>query len=296
MPAFFTHYAFCVDNYKKLKNNFLKSIIKEHRKAYALGAIGPDIFFYYFPDIRRKEKKPGNLLHENFTQRFFEHMLKRAEIMPKKKQRIAYAYIAGFICHYQSDVHCHPFVYEESAWANPHIRNEKHFALEGAMEVYCCYERLHRLPTELDQRSLIKINKEERNVIATLLADAYNTTYIGVKQSKLRIQRILWFVRAVIWALEDKKGRKERIWTRLEKWFTGYNETAPLFINNNTYAYTVEDWYVFSQYYKKGLKSCENIMLYFTEYLEKTGDKRRMRSKLLEELGDESYHNGKIFS
>lgn len=64
MPAFFTHYACGVKNYRKLENGTLKDMIKEHKKAYSLGTIGPDIFLYYFPDMRFHEKKPGNVLDE----------------------------------------------------------------------------------------------------------------------------------------------------------------------------------------------------------------------------------------
>ena len=296
MPAFFTHYAFCVKNYRSLKDSSLKKMIKEHKNAYALGAIGPDIFFYYMPDCRLKDKSPGSLMHEKHTQLFFENILKRAEIMPKKKQKIAYAYIAGFIGHYELDVNCHPFVYEETDSEIPSLKMAQHYELEGAMDVYSSYEYLHRLPTELKQRELIRISKEERKVISTLLADAYCATYRTSKQTRLRMVMILKAMRAVIFLLEDKRGIKERVWTRAEKLFAGHAVLGPLFINNNTYSYTVEDWYAFHKYFRKGVKAYQSIMPYYEKYVVKKGDKRKSRKELLEKIGNDSYHAGKVIA
>lgn len=295
MPAFFTHYAFGVKNYKNMEDGTLKHIIKEHKHAYALGTIGPDIFLYYIPYMRLGEKSPGNVMHESHTQLFFENMLKRAELMERKNQKIAYAYIAGFIAHYELDVNCHPFVYETADSPKAHERHSEHFALEAAMDVYCSYEYLHRIPTELKQREIIGLSRQERKIISTLIADAYSVTYHKPKQSRLQITMVIKSMRRVIRCLEDKRGIREKVWNRLEQILFGHTVTSPLFINNNTYSYTVEDWYVFHQYWKKGLKDYQNVMTSYQKYVAKRGDKRKVRKEVLKSLGNESYHKGKVF-
>lgn len=295
MPAFFTHYAFGIKNYKKLEDGALKRIIREHKKVYSLGTIGPDIFFYYFPDMRFHEKKPGSVLHEKHSQLFFENMLKRAELFSKRDQKIAYAYIAGFIGHYELDVHCHPFVYEETAAKKRYVQYAEHFALENAMDVFCCYEHLHRLPTELNQRDLIRLSQREKHIISTLLADAFNATYHEPKQTRFRITCILDVMGLVILALKDKRGRKEWVWKRLEKVLLGHVITAPLFINNNTYGYDIEDWYIFHLFFIEGQREYKSIMPYLEQYIVKRGDRSQVRRMLLDKIGNHSYHKGKVF-
>lgn len=294
MPAFFTHYAFGVKNYRKLENGKLKSMIKEHKHVYALGTIGPDIFLYYLPFLWLGDKSPGNIMHETNTQLFFENMLKRAELMHKSNQKIAYAYIAGFIAHYELDVNCHPFVYETAAGKGDKLRHSEHFALEAAMDVFCSYEYLHKIPTELKQRDIIRLSRQERKVISTLIADAYGVTYHKPNQSHLEIRMILQSMRLVIGCLEDKRGLREKFWAKCEKLVFGHIVTSPLFINNNMYSYTIEDWYVFHELWRNGVRKYQDIIPYYQSYLEKHGDKRKVRKALLEQIGNESYHKGKV--
>lgn len=294
MPAFFTHYSLGVKNYKKLEQKRLKHIIKEHQKAYSLGTLGPDLFFYYFPDMILKDRKPASVMHEKHAQIFFEHMLKRAELFSNSSKKIAYAYIAGFIGHYELDVHCHPYVYLITESDEPYQKSGKHFALEAAMDLYCSYEYLHRVPTELDQRVIIDITKQEKRVISTLLADAYNAAYHFPKQSKRSIRLKLQFVRTVISLLEDSKGWKERVFASFEKRIFGYQVTSPLFINNNSYEYTVKDWYQFQELWREALTEYQKVMPYLERYMMQKGDKRTVRRELLNQIGDRSYHTGKI--
>lgn len=294
MPAFFTHYAFGIKNYKKMEYGYLKKIIHEHKTVYSLGNIGPDIFLYYFPDMLFGEKKPGTLLHEKHSRRFFENMLKRAELFSKKKREIAYAYIAGFVGHYELDVHCHPLVYYETENADARKEMATHFSLEGAMDVFCSYEYLYRLPTELKQKDMIKLSREERKVLCILLADAYQVTYHKPWQPPVKMWLVLQSVRAVITFLEDRRGWKESVWTRLEKRLYGHVYCAPLFINNNTYQYTVEDWYEFHELWRDGLKEYQSVIVLMDKYVSKKGDKRNCRKELLMRLGNQSYHAGKV--
>ncbi|HAU84644.1 MAG TPA: hypothetical protein DCW90_03785 [Lachnospiraceae bacterium] len=164
------------------------------------------------------------------------------------------------------------------------------------MDVYSSYEYLHRLPNALNQRELIGISKEERKVISTLLADAYCATYRTTKQTRLRLAMILKVMGAVIFLLEDRRGIKERLWTRAEKLLAGHAILGPLFINNNMYSYTVEDWYVFHQYIRKAVKEYQDIMPYYEKYVMKKGDKRKSRKELLEKVGNYSYHAGKVIA
>lgn len=294
MPAFFTHYAFGVRNYKKMECGYLKEMIYEHKTVYSLGTIGPDIFLYYYPDMMFGDKKPGTLLHEKHSRLFFENMLKRAELFSKKKREIAYAYIAGFIGHYELDRHCHPMVYYLTENENGRREMAEHFALEAAMDVFCSYEYLYRLPSQLKQKDIIKLTREERRVVCILLADAYQVTYGKPLQPAVKIWMVLQTMRGVITFLKDKRGWKEFLWTKLEKALYGHAYCAPLFINNNTYQYTVEDWYEFHELWRDGLVEYQEVMVVMEQYVSKKGDKRKCRKKLLERIGNHSYHAGKV--
>ena len=111
MPAFYTHYIFGKLGYKDLEESMLKEIIRRHKKVYAFGLSGPDIFFYFAVDQLLLRRTPGSRMHEEKCGIFLRRMLNEALALPVQEREIGLAYLAGFIGHYALDVSCHPHVY-----------------------------------------------------------------------------------------------------------------------------------------------------------------------------------------
>ncbi len=111
MPAFYTHYIFGRLGYHDMEEGALKEMVRRHKKVYAFGLSGPDIFFYFAPDQLLVHPTPGSRLHEEKCGAFLRCMLKEVLSLSGKEREIGIAYLAGFIAHYALDVSCHPHVY-----------------------------------------------------------------------------------------------------------------------------------------------------------------------------------------
>lgn len=111
MPAFYTHYIFGKLGYQDMGEGALKEMVRRHRKVYAFGLSGPDIFFYFAPDQLLVRPTPGSRMHEEKCGAFLRCMLKEALALSGEEREIGISYLAGFIGHYALDVSCHPHVY-----------------------------------------------------------------------------------------------------------------------------------------------------------------------------------------
>ena len=80
-----------------------------HPEAFACGANGPDIFFFF--EVWKSSKKRrfdlpelGNRMHEEHTGRFLTALMRHAETEAQKE------FALGFLCHYATDTVIHPYV------------------------------------------------------------------------------------------------------------------------------------------------------------------------------------------
>lgn len=312
MPAFFTHYLFGRMGYGHMEEGVLKQAVRRHKKAYALGLSGPDIFFYFVPDQLLREK-PGTVMHERACGAFLRHMLKEVLELEGEERRIGAAYLAGFVGHYELDSYCHPHVYQHigqaaRAGASAHERTGIHFCYECAMDYYFLKHYTNRTPSMLNQNKIVRLNRQERNVICRLVAAAYNRTYPYPNLSRASMQLVLASLRAVMCLIRDRKGRREKIALPIERLLYGYPFLTGLFVNDNCYGVGIEEWEIMDSLFRKALEDYDGVIKALGAVLEEgqgleasrrleaqeKGSRamRRRKKEFYDKLGSRSYHTG----
>lgn len=291
MPSFYTHVIFGMENYKKLEQTELKEVLYKHRKAYTLGLLGPDIFFYNLLDAPLGKKKPGEVLHLFRTNRFFRNMIVGIEKMDGEEQEAGIAYLTGFIGHYLLDVHCHPFVYSYIDRKNPIQETGEHFMLEAAMDVYFCRKYYRKNPISIPSVPLISISRMERKVICKLVSEAYNRTYEFPHLSIGSVRYVLAVGPIVMRVLRDRYRRRERLVRFLEETVLGSPFLSPMFVNNRRYGIGTGEFMVFQRLFLEGRAEYARIMPELNQLVVRRGD-ASVREKILHMLKNRSYHTG----
>lgn len=325
MPAFYTHYLFGRIGYRHMGESALKKMVRRHKKVYALGLSGPDIFFYFVPDQLLVHPTPGSRMHEEKCGAFLRCMLREALSMSGEEREIAVAYLAGFIGHYALDASCHPHVYEYieeeakllehgeagrvSGGRKPRVHkvsgHEKtgiHFRYECAMDHYFLEHYAGKTTDCLQQRKMVKLNRKERGVISRLVAAAYNKTYDRPNMSETSMRAVLSSVRLVQRLIRDPRGRKERVLCPLEKFIYKHPFLAGLFVNDNCYGVGQDEWERMHVLFRAGLKEYDAILAALSKVMEsvtqggETAEAEEKLQKALRQfyrrLGSKSYHTG----
>lgn len=280
-----------MENYKRLKESELKEVLQKHRKAYTLGLLGPDIFFYNLLDAPLGKKKPGEMLHLFRTNRFFRNMIEGIEKLDGEKREAGIAYLTGFIGHYLLDVHCHPYVYSHIDRRNPIKEVGEHFMLEAAMDVYFCRKYYKKNPIAIPSVPLIRISKMERKVISQLVSEAYNQTYEFPRLSMGSMQFVLALGPIAMRVLRDRYRRRERVLRFLEERVFGFPFLSPMFVNNRRYGIGKEEFSIFQSLFKEGRKEYARIMPEINQMVKQQGD-YEVKKKILQKLQNRSYHTG----
>jgi|LAHS01.1.fsa_nt_gb hypothetical protein len=107
MPTTYAHYTFGMKVLKEIKGE-LREYIDNNTDLYNIGLHGPDILFYFKPLKSNKINELGNEIHKDNADIFFNNAKK--VILSCDDFDKAFAYIAGFICHYMLDSRCHPYI------------------------------------------------------------------------------------------------------------------------------------------------------------------------------------------
>lgn len=312
MPAFYSHFTFGLEGYKRISDMDLKQLVKIHQSVFTLGLLGPDLFFYFLPDVLLGNKKPAVVMHEYKSNRFFENLLAECERLSDEEQDIAIAYIAGFMGHYAMDTACHPYIYR---MAGKHKNSSSwHYSYESAMDIFCCRHFLHCYPSQINQHRLLRLSKPEMRVLCRLAANAYNRTYHLPHLMPATIKGAIGCMHITIAFLNDKKGRKESFVRKWELKLLGYGLISPLFVNFNMYSMSEQATAHFLEMFAEGqrryLDYLEQLAKYKTVLQQRrtrnfggkvfVGRKRKpvdmelenSRRQLLCKLGNLSYHSG----
>lgn len=320
MPAFYTHYIFGRIGYERLGEGELKKMVRRHKKAYALGLSGPDIFFYFVPDQLLVHPTPGSRMHEEKCGAFLRCMLRETLGLRGEEREIAAAYLAGFIGHYALDANCHPHVYQYieeeakllergeagrvSGGGKPRVRrvseHEKtgiHFRYECAIDHYCLQHYAAKTTAALKQRRMVRLSRKEKIVISRLVAAAYNKVYDRPNMSFYSMRAVLLSVGLVQRLIRDPRGRKERVLCPMEKLIYRHPFLAGLFVNDNCYGVGAEEWEKMHVLFRSGLKEYGAMLEALSRVMEGSGDgSEENREETLRQfyrrLGSRSYHTG----
>lgn len=173
MPAFCTHYLFCDDMLKGFDNLDFNM----NEKACAIGAQGPDIFFFhrFLPLIMpgRAQRKLAGAIHKCKPAELFDAFADYCAFSPNID--VARSYIYGFVMHYALDRRCHPFVYsyqqrilDQSKYLHS---SAAHNRVEHSMDTYMLNLKLGIVdPSDFDCASTFTMDYDVLDEIAHLMA------------------------------------------------------------------------------------------------------------------------------
>lgn len=241
MPGFTTHYLFGFTTYRKLNTSPMRTCIRKHPHAYALGLQGPDIFFYYPPSHMRASGNLGSLAHKNRTGAFLCNLLKSRSLFPNSPDKnIAASYIAGFLGHYVLDTICHPYVYAKSHY-HTFTRGyfSHHIYLETDIDTELLAYYKNCAPSEFHSEDTIRLSRHERHVIASLLHYAYSRTYPEYHFVRLSVSAAIRSMRLGVTLLRDPSGFKKAFVRKVEAKTIGYAGISPL-IPSDVYTFTAD--------------------------------------------------------
>lgn len=240
MPGFTTHYLFGQQTYQSLQPSSVKQTIQKYHRVFALGLQGPDIFFYDIPSHISMKKNPGSIAHTANTGDFLFHLLESPDIfLTKQEQKIAVAYIFGFIGHYLLDTTCHPYIY-----AMTHYKEQQkgylghHVRLETDIDASLLWFFQHKHPSEFRQDKSIAITREQLDVVSAILHYAFQKTYPALPLSRQDIVRAIRSMQQGTKLLYDPSGYKKAFLRRIESVIPGYPIVSPLVANDTLMFHT----------------------------------------------------------
>lgn len=224
MPGFTTHYLFGRNAYQKLARLPLKEAIRIHHAAYSLGLQGPDLFFYFLPSYAIHKNNLGSVAHTEQTNTFLRHLLGSRSLFPRQReQKIAEAYLAGFLGHYALDTRCHPYVYWNTEFkGNSGSSHSRHMAFETEIDKELLALYRHLPPSAFRQDSTIRLTRLQMLTITKILHYAYRKTYPGLGILPITIWVSIRSLQLGTRFLYDPSGRKKAVVGALEQMVFGH--------------------------------------------------------------------------
>ena len=231
MPGFVTHHIFGVNSYRLSENKDIKSIIKKHSKAYALGLQGPDLFFYFLPTSTGMKPDVASKMHKEKTGRFFYNLIDSCRTICNDDEfEAGSAYILGYVGHYILDTSMHPYVYHRVGTRASKEILGIHFGLETDIDrkVLMHYKGLKM--SEFDHKKAVDVTSSEQNAIAKILHKAILATYdIDIPISMIKSAIISFKIESSL--IMDKKEYKHKVISFIEEHTIKHPLLSPLLIN-----------------------------------------------------------------
>ncbi len=159
MPSTYAHYVFG----KRMLDVFpqeIAALARAHRQLYDIGLHGPDILFYYHPLGSNRVNSVGFGTHGRPASEFFAPAKKAAEAGGDA----AFAYLAGFLCHFALDVTCHSYIENKIA-----VSDVRHTEIESEFDRYLL-EKEGKNPLSAKLTGHIFPTAENARVIAPFFA------------------------------------------------------------------------------------------------------------------------------
>lgn len=216
MPSFYCHYLSSENVLKNLESLSLKSILNCYRNVFALGAQGPDIFFYYelwpFKGSNSLEKLGGKL-HYLKVGLFFQKSLEYISSLDGEDRDILTAYMMGYICHYSLDSSAHPYVFYRSGFKVPKSEfrdryNADHRRFETALDKLMLRRILNTKPSKLSPYKLIKTDEHSKKLIGKLYSWTLSEVY-SLDASALEIASAVKSTEVILRLSIDRTGAKK---------------------------------------------------------------------------------------
>ena len=219
MPKCITHYMHAKKVLKKLPYALVDGL---DRDAYFWGAQGPDLFFThrYLPFMRGKSiSEYGERLHSEVKPSVLFRAL-RNYLTENADNKIAKAYVLGFVNHYVLDSRTHPYIHMLSAKLLEERAYETlttmHAEIESALDTILLRKEAGKLPTEVKLAKFFPKNKK----VQTEISKMYTKVIAEVFQETVSWQEVYQAtadMRLVYTLLTDRSTMKMQIFSALEK-------------------------------------------------------------------------------
>lgn len=169
MPAIFTHYIFG----KQVSDKSDK-----YRSIFLLGSQGPDVFFYYGYNFKkRKDKKLvrnfGTMLHHIDISEVYNFFVEYALKKEGDERDILMSYIRGIFIHYSLDRNAHPYIFYRSGFTYEPTLKSKYSYSHAFFEAYIdtlLYKKYHETRRNVN---CIKADKKQVLLVSKMY-DAMN--------------------------------------------------------------------------------------------------------------------------
>jgi len=189
MPKEITHWKIALKAASGLEDDSFGRMLKERRNVYLLGAVLPDLPYYYLVGPKREEMMAlAERLHAEHGEDSFEsprHFWKE-----NNGDVTGVALLAGYLTHMAADSVFHPFVYAfsgcgESAESpySPFQSRFRHFSLESRFDFY----NMRHFPLEFDFR----IKSLLRHIDKESVAEKISRLFFDVPNLSGDIRRLL---------------------------------------------------------------------------------------------------------
>lgn len=220
MPGYNTHYIFGINSYRNLPDCQIKKSIYLNQGVYSLGLQGPDLFFYYLPNVIMNDENLGSIMHNYRVNLFFKNMLDELNSISDYKDFSTFsAYLSGFIAHYTLDYSTHPYIYSMTGYTtnkNNLADNyyHTHFQFESDIDMELINRYAGKQPSTFVSSSAFKFTHHQVSVIAEHLSRCINKTYpyLNTLIKPLSVQAAIYSIKAEAKMLQKcKKPAKEFI-------------------------------------------------------------------------------------
>jgi len=177
VPAMITH-LLCGQGVLRGLRPAVADAINRHIRLYDIGTQGPDMFFYR---PRGATAGIGRRMHDEAVGNFLAAMSAGLVALGSKDKEAAFAYFAGFLCHYAMDAAAHPYVYFKTGFDEEGKLSGRysiyHITFESAIDTLLLEEKEGKSPA--DEKLWRRFSRNRRAVRATamLVADSVNVAY-----------------------------------------------------------------------------------------------------------------------
>lgn len=217
MPALVTHHLFSASAVHSAKP-YIASAAAADPMAFAWGAQGPDILFFYRPLMENSVSALGHAMHERQVRQTFHSLIRSCAALDTPS---AMSYLLGFCCHYALDRTVHPYVtYVANYWLNPRYPYRSHEQLhclcESEFDRIMIRKELGTDSASFRAYGLLSVQKNARDAASKLLSDAAWNCY-GRRLSPHTISRAMHSTLAVQRVLHYASGRRSDTVVTMEK-------------------------------------------------------------------------------
>lgn len=232
MPTTYTHYRFGQQVLSQLPPA-LQARMDPYHDLFNLGLHGPDILFYYHPLTDNPVNRIGHSMHRQAGRTVFRRFLALDD-----NSDGAFAYLAGFLCHFALDSCCHGLVTQMESQGLSHTLQEtqldRAFLLEDGLDPIRQNLTAHIHPSAQDIRTIARFFPQatEKQIAQSLNGMQFYHRLLSArnrpKRTLLRVGCDLIGARETFGYMVMQEGEISACRPTVEKLRALYNQSVPL--------------------------------------------------------------------